>query len=477
MVGARHRVHLGILMLALVLLGMPLAMTAAAQEAATPGPVALGPDGGDTTVLPNGTLPGNPEIELVLVAEGLVDPVNVSAAPDDSGRLYVVERVGRIQIIEADGTLAEEPFLDIMNQVKTDFLEQGLLGLAFHPDYTNNGKFYVYYSDYRTNGQHTLIEYTVDAENPDVADPDSARLLFQFEDPYVNHNGGTIHFGPDGYLYVSIGDGGLAGDPFNNAQTLSNPLGKILRIDVGSGEVPASGQRYGIPADNPFAAGVLPGSVANQIAQTGAYQPNAMGEIWAYGLRNAWQFSFDQATGDMYIADVGQVAWEEINFVPAGTPGGLNFGWKWLEGAHCYPPGVERCGEIGELPVAEYDHSQGDCSITGAAVYRGEESASLDGIYFTSDFCSGRVWGLQQDDAGAWQFQELLDTTLLVTGSGQAANGEVYLTSCLCEFGKDYDPFANPSGQVWRIVAADQVPDGATTAPLEEAAAEATPTA
>ena len=435
---------------------------ALAQEAATP--AALGADAG-AAAQPGGDLPGDLSVQLVQVAEGLRDPVNVAAPDDGSGRLFVVERPGYLRIVDQDGTLLEEPFLDIANEVKIDFLEQGLLGLAFHPDYANNGRFYVFYSDYRTQGDHFVVEYTVSADDPNQADPDSARVLFSFDDPYVNHNGGTLRFGPDGYLYVAIGDGGLAGDPFDNAQDLGNPLGKILRIDVDGGA--AGGPTYGIPDDNPFAAPPVQSSAANQLAQTGAHRPDAQPEIWAYGLRNPWQFSFDPATGDLYIPDVGQVAWEEINFQPADAGGGQNYGWDFLEGAHCYPPQEAACGEVGILPVAEYSHAEGDCSITGIGVYRGQESAALDGMYFNSDFCSGRVWGLARDDGGTWQYEELLDTDLLVTGSGQDATGELYLTACNCIFARDYNPFENPGGTLWRIVAADQVPEGAVTAPVE----------
>ncbi|MBW3634005.1 MAG: PQQ-dependent sugar dehydrogenase [Chloroflexi bacterium] len=340
-----------------------------------------GPGGG--AALPDGTLPGNPSIQLVKVADGLIDPVNAASPNDGSGRIFVVERVGYLRIIEQDGTVLEEPFLDIATTVKIDFLEQGLLGVAFHPDYANNGRFYVFYSDYRTQGDHFLVEYTVSADDPNVADPDSARVLFAFEDPYVNHNGGTIHFGPDGYLYVGIGDGGLAGDPFDNAQDLATPLGKLLRIDV---DAPTEGgAAYGIPAGNPFTGQLLPMAEARDLAQTDAYHPEARPEIWAYGLRNPWQFSFDPANGDLYIADVGQNAWEEINFQPADSNGGQNYGWDFLEGAHCYPPEEAACGLVGTLPVAEYSHAEGDCSITGMGVYRGEASAALDGIYFNTD--------------------------------------------------------------------------------------------
>jgi glucose/arabinose dehydrogenase/plastocyanin len=424
---------------------------------------------------PGGTLPGNPSIQLVQVATELADPVNVTGAGDGSGRVFVVERVGRIRIIDADGNLLPDPFLDLSGGfgVKTDFLEQGLLGLAFHPDYANNGRFFIYYADFVTNGSLRIVEYHVSADNPNVADPDSARLIVNIpNDPYVNHNGGTIRFGPDGYLYWTTGDGGLAGDPYDNAQNVRNFFGKIHRIDVDTeGDDP-----YTIPADNPFATTGLVDPNPFAITDSAAYHPGAQREIWAYGLRNPWQFSFDSETGDLYIADVGQNAVEEINFQAAGSAGGQNYGWDWLEGSHCYPETVTECprGQVGVLPVAEYDHSQGDCSISGLGVSRTDESPALDGVYFASDFCSGRVWGLARDDAGAWVFQEMLDPELLVTGGGNDDAGAVYLTSCQCAFDSTYDPFTQSHGILWRIVQSDMVPEGATTVGTP-AAVEATP--
>jgi glucose/arabinose dehydrogenase len=405
-----------------------------------------------TTAQPGGDLPGDPGIELVQVASGFLQPINVASAPDGTGRIFVVERMGTIRIVQ-DGQVLPDPFLDISAIVKTDHQEQGLLGLAFHPDYATNGRFFIFYSDFRTNGDHFLVEYAVSADNPNVADPESGRLLLSEDDPFTNHNGGTITFGPDGYLYVTIGDGGMAGDPYDNAQDLSNVLGKILRIDVNvepDGPVP-----YVIPADNPFAdAGIERSEVANPIAQTGDYRPDARPEIYHYGLRNAWQFSFDSETGDMYIADVGQVAWEEINFVAAGTGGGLNFGWDHMEASHCYPPDPEEgCKPFGELPVAEYNHEVGGCSITGIGVYRGEQSPSLDGIYFAGDYCTGKIWGLQRDDAGTWQFQELFTTTTGLSGAGHGEDGELYVTLLGTADTAD--------GSLWQIVATE---GGATPA-------------
>lgn len=456
-----------IVLVALVVGSSYLAPFGIAQDSSTPPPAPSVMD----AALPDGDLPGDPDVQLVQVATGLVDPVNVTNAGDGSGRIFVVERTGTIRIIE-NGEVLAEPFLDLSNSVKTDFLEQGLLGLAFHPDYENNGRFYVYYARYNANGALTLEEYQVSADNPNVADPQTNRVLFSLADPYFNHNGGTIKFGPDGYLYIAIGDGGSAGDPFDNAQDLSTLFGKILRIDVDGGEP------YGIPEDNPFAVAgqILYGP---SVGEPGRYHPDGSPEIWMYGLRNPWQFAFDRETGEMFIADVGQNYWEEIHVAEAGV-GGQNYGWDLLEGTHCYPADVTECQPFGEAPVAEYDHSDGSCSITGIGVYRGEISTDLDGMYFNSDFCSGNLWGLQRDDAGEWQYEVLLDTSLLVTGAGEGEDGELYLTSCSCAFGKDYDPFENPEGTVWQIMStanvdADAVLAPTATAEVVEDGSEATP--
>ena len=424
---------------------------------------------------PGGTLPGDPQIQLIKVAEGLADPVNIAAPHDGSDRLFIVERVGRIRILDQDGALLPEPFLDLTELVQNDYLEQGLLGLAFHPDYANNGRFFVHFTDYHTNGDNFIMEFGVSDEDPNVANREGGRLLLAVDQPYVNHNGGSIHFGPDGYLYIGIGDGGLGGDPYDTAQDRSELLGKLLRIDVDAD----GGRAYGIPEDNPYSQAriVQSNSITDVIGETEGlsleaayYHPAARPEIWAYGLRNPWQFSFDPATGDLYIADVGQVTWEEINFQPADSPGGQNYGWDFQESAHCYPADVSECprSQVGTAPVAEYKHGEEGCSITGIGIYRGEEFPSLDGIYFNSDWCTGRFWGLTRGDDGAWIYQQLLDTGLLVTGAGVDETGNLYATACACEFSRQYDPFENPQGTVWQIVAADQVPEGAETAPGDE---------
>ncbi len=420
-------------------------------RAATPTPETLI----EAPALPRGSLLNSPAIHLVKVAEGVADPVNVAAPPDSSGRLFVVERFGSVRIIDAAGNLLEEPFLDLSATVQSDFLEQGLLGLAFHPNYAANGRFFVDFTDRRTNGDTFLMEYRVSAENPNKADRKSGRLLLTVDQPFQNHNGGTIRFGPDGYLYIAVGDGGASGDPYDNAQDRASLLGKLLRIDVDAdGALP-----YAIPPDNPFAER----GRSESRSAPGRYRP----EIWAYGLRNPWQFTFDPETGDLYATDVGQHAWEEVNFQAADAGGGQNYGWNLMEGFHCYPRDDAECGslQLGVLPAAEYSHDDGSCAVTGVGVYRGELSPSLEGIYFNADFCSGKIWGLARSE-GAWVYQELLDTALLITGSGQDGDGELYLTTCECAVERYRDPFQDPRGAIWRLVALDRIPEGAETAPL-----------
>lgn len=320
---------------------------------------------------------------------GLQRPLDLQA--DGSGRLFVVEKFGRILIIEND-QLIETPFLDISDRVGSDANEQGLLGLAFHPQYAENGRFFVNYTD--LNGDTVIARFQVSSD-PNVADPASEVKLLGIDQPFANHNGGVLAFGPDGYLYAGLGDGGSQGDPNGNAQNTGVLLGKILRIDVNSGDT------YAVPADNPFG-----------------------NEVWAYGLRNPWRLSFDRSTGDLYIADVGQSQWEEIDFLPAGSPGGTNFGWNHREGTHDYAGD----GPEGMIdPVAEYSHSEGGCSVTGGYVYRGS-MPEWNGIYLYGDYCTGIVWGLINTDSG-WQSQMLFDLDVNITSFGQDSSGELYLVS------------------------------------------------
>lgn len=332
-----------------------------------------------------------------LVAEGFNSPVLVTNAGDGSGRLFVVEQPGTIWVIK-NGAILAEPFLQIRDQVGSQGNEQGLLGLAFHPDYENNGFFYVNYTD--VNGNTVISRFQVSAD-ANIADAASELLLLQVDQPYPNHNGGDLEFGPDGYLYAGLGDGGSQGDPDGNGQSLETLLAKLLRIDVNSGDP------YGIPADNPFANG------------------GGLPEIWAIGLRNPWRFSFDRATGDLYIADVGQGEWEEVNFLPGGIVGGSNFGWNYFEGTHSYkgeaPSGVNFIS-----PVTEYQHGA-RCSITGGHVYRGAALPAWQGVYFYGDYCSGEVLGLLQHADGVWESQVLYSLDINITSFGLDENGELYV--------------------------------------------------
>ncbi len=330
------------------------------------------------------------------IVSGLDEPVYLTYASDGSGRLFVVEQPGRIRILQ-NGALLADPFLDLTDLVNDSGNEQGLLGLAFHPDYAANGLFFVNYTD--ANGDTAVVRYSVSAD-PNRADPASAKMILQVAQPFPNHNGGDLVFGPDGYLYIGLGDGGSAGDPQGNGQNLKALLGKLLRIDVNQGDP------YGIPPDNPFVG-----------------HPEARPEIWAYGLRNPWRYSFDRATGDLYIADVGQNAYEEIDYQPAGSQGGENYGWNFMEGAHPFkgqaPAGLS-------APVVEYLHQVGGCSVTGGYVYRGPSLPALNGVYLYGDYCSGQVWALYRSGS-SWENVALLNAFFTISSFGEDANGEVYV--------------------------------------------------
>ncbi|MBN2045742.1 MAG: PQQ-dependent sugar dehydrogenase [Anaerolineales bacterium] len=328
-----------------------------------------------------------------VIASGLQQPVYLTYAGDGSGRLFIVEKPGTILIIQ-NGELLPAPFLNISNLVNSRDFERGLLGLAFHPDYTQNGRFYVNYTN--LNGDTVVSSFQV-SENANIANPDSQQILMTISQPYANHNGGMIAFGPDGYLYIGMGDGGSGGDPQGNAQNPDTLLGKILRIDVDSGTP------YAIPEGN---------------------SPIGRPEIWALGLRNPWRFSFDQATGDLLIGDVGQNQWEEIHILPVGILGGINLGWDYYEGTHPFegsPP--EGAGFIS--PVIEYKHSGGNCSVTGGYVYRGS-LPEWQGIYLYGDYCSGVIWGALASSDGSWQTKQLFSTESELTSFGQDQDGALY---------------------------------------------------
>lgn len=330
------------------------------------------------------------------VVDGLEAPLGVTHAGDGSGRLFVVEQGGTVRIVK-DGRLEPEPWLDLSDKTAPGG-EQGLLGLAFHPDYARNGRLFVDYTDLQ--GDTVVSEY----RRAGGAGPPSERVLLTIDQPFANHNGGGLAFGPDGYLYIAAGDGGGAGDPGDNGQALDTPLGKLLRIDPDAGE---DGSPYGVPPDNPFAghAGARP-------------------EIWAYGLRNPWRFSFDR--DKIWIADVGQEDLEEIDRAPARR-GGINYGWDDMEGSACYEPTAGCRREGRKLPLAEYSHDEG-CSVTGGYVYRGRLYPALGGAYIFGDYCSGTLWAVAADGPPEQTPVELLDTDHLVSSFGVGEDGELYLT-------------------------------------------------
>ncbi len=342
------------------------------------------------------------EINLELIVDGLNSPVYLTHANDD--RLFVAEQYGAIRIIET-GVLLETPFLEITDRVGDNKNEQGLLGVAFHPDYAQNGRFFV---NYTNNQGNTVIARFNVSDDPNRADPDSERILLTIEQPYNNHNGGQVAFGPDGYLYIGMGDGGDQNDPDGNGQNAKTLLGTLLRIDVNVAD--DAQPAYAIPADNPY--------VNDQ---------NGRNEIWATGLRNPWRFSFDRQTGDLFISDVGQDKWEEISLQPAKSTGGENYGWNILEGNACFAE--ENCDSSATiLPIFDYDHSFG-CSITGGYIYRGTQYPELTGNYFTADFCTGFLWALFAQEDGTWASELIAETELNPTSFGEDANGELYILS------------------------------------------------
>jgi glucose/arabinose dehydrogenase len=354
----------------------------------------------ETPTPPSASSFPNPEnYQWLDLGIGFERPVDIQNAGDGSGRLFVVEQPGRIRVIQ-NGQLLETVFLDIVERVNDNGNEQGLLGLAFHPRYEENGRFFVNYTD--TSSHNVIARFQVSAD-PNIADANSEAILISIDDPFANHNGGVLAFGPDGYLYAGLGDGGSQGDPFGNGQSLEALLGKLLRIDVDNGDP------YAIPPGNPFG-----------------------NEIWALGLRNPWRISFDGQTGDLWIGDVGQGSLEEIDYLPSGSPGGANFGWNIMEGSQPYN-GDPQPGLV--LPVAEYSHGEG-CSVTGGFVYRGT-MPEWQGIYLYGDYCSGIIWGLIKS-GDSWQNQMLFSTNFRISTFGVDESNELYL--------------ANLSGLIYKLV-------------------------
>jgi glucose/arabinose dehydrogenase len=331
--------------------------------------------------------------------------VDIAFTDDGTNRAFLALQPGQIMMFDysAEGTRSQE-FLDIRQKVNDRGNEEGLLGLDLDPDFSANGYFYVYYS--ASDPRRSVVSrFSVNAENPERADPNSEIVILEVPQPFSNHNGGQVRFGPDGFLYIGLGDGGSRGDPNGNGQNLSTLLGSILRIDVGTLD---SLGRYSIPNDNPFAD-----------------DPNAMGEIWAYGLRNPWRFSFGPLNGDLWVGDVGQNAYEEIDLVKRGG----NYGWKVMEGFHCYGRADGTCDQSGiELPIAEYDRN-GGCSVTGGYVYRGPRLRQLLGAYVYGDFCSGKIWALRHDGSRVTEQMMIADTSLRISAFAQTPSGEIFILS------------------------------------------------
>jgi len=375
--------------------------------------------------------PANVRVGLKLVTGGLEAPLFVTGAGDGSGRLFVVQQGGQIRIV-ANGRLRPKPFLDISSEV-TAGGEQGLLGLAFHPDYRRNGRFYVDYTD--RLGDTVVARYHVDPKDPNRADPSSAQDILNVAQPFANHNGGDVAFGPDGNLYISLGDGGSEDDPDRNGQNLETFLSKILRIDV---DHPSGGRPYSIPADNPFAG-----------------RSGARPETWAFGLRNPWRFSFDRLTHDLWIGDVGQNQHEEIDHAPAGQ-GGQNYGWSVMEGPVCFRRiDCDRSGLT--LPVASYTHSGGRCSVSGGYVYRGHDFPALRGGYFFGDFCTGEIFALDAAHPRAG-VTRVLQTNLSISSFGEDDRGEVFVTSL--GTGQLFEVTGRRAGWEWAGSAGLRVPPG-----------------
>ena len=333
--------------------------------------------------------------------------VHLTYADDDTNRLFLVLQPGQIIVFpNKEETTSSTIFLDIRERVSDAGNEEGLLGLAFDPEYRTNGFFYVYYSA-SSPRRSILSRFSMSRDDPNRANPASELILLEVSQPFPNHNGGNLVFGPEGYLYVGLGDGGFRGDPRDNGQNRRTLLGSILRIDVSATRL---GQPYTIPPDNPFVG------LGNGVRE----------EIWAYGLRNPWRFTFDRATGQLWAGDVGQNDYEEVDIIRPG----LNYGWDIMEGLHCYPPSIEACDQQGlEPPIIEYSQAEGGCSITGGYVYRGSRLPSLYGAYIYGDFCSGKVWALRYNGAQVTEHAELVDSRLQISAFGEGQDGEVYILS------------------------------------------------
>lgn len=354
-------------------------------------------------------------INLIKHSEGFTKPVAIVDPKDGTQRLFIVQKNGSIKIMNREtGKKIGKTFLDVSSLFNFsgdsscgDCGERGLLGMVFHPKYKNNGFFFINYTQKTANGtlETVVARFKVNEKKKNLADAESETIILHFAQPFSNHNAGDLQFGPDGYLYIPTGDGGSGGDPQNNGQKLDTLLGKMLRIDVDN---TSNGKQYTIPSDNPFIS-----------------SKSAMDEIWAYGLRNPWRISFDRETGDLFIADVGQNAWEEINFQPASSSGGEDYGWKIWEGNHCYKGGCPSTSES-TFPILEYDHDSG-CSVTGGYRYRGPVKG-LQGVYFYADYCTGYIWGAKLK-SGKWTSVLAMKSGKNISSFGEDSLGNLYVAS------------------------------------------------
>lgn len=358
-----------------------------------------------TPVIPPPIGPPNVRIQQVLPQISLSFPVGLSQAPNDNTRWFALERTGRVRVFDNNVNGMLLTFLDIRARVDASANEAGLLGIAFHPDFANNGEVFLSYT--RTAAPfESVISRFRSLDNNQTLDPNSEEIIITVLQDFQNHNGGNIVFGPDGYLYAGFGDGGSGGDPLGRAQDTTNLLGSIIRIDV------EGGTPYAIPADNPFAQ--------NPACVQGFGGPCP--EIFAWGLRNPWRFSFDRRAGTLWAGDVGQADWEEVDVIEVGN----NYGWNSREGAHCYPPSSSNCPMSFVDPITEYDHSVG-ISITGGFVYRGSAIPPLQGFYVFGDFGSGRIWAVAADSPIGTAAVEIGDTNLAISSFGEGSDGELYV--------------------------------------------------
>jgi glucose/arabinose dehydrogenase len=436
---------------------------------------------------PGGHIPASPKLALVKIADGLNDPVGISVANDGSGRVFVVERVGRVRVVEPDGKLQAEPFLDLTktnplgSEVQTGFVEQGLWSIAFHPKFRENGYVFVHYSSLPFNGASIVARYTVDPKSPGRITTEQAnksvKVIMNIPQPYYNHYGGRIAFGPDGMLYIGKGDGGWEGDPLGAGQDLHVLWGKLLRINVDTpDDVP-----YTVPKDNPFASADRPQMMSLFGISEEGFSKIKIGskpEIWAYGLRNPYMFHFDSKSGDLFIADVGQNHLEEIDWQPRSSKGGENYGWNLNMGTHCHPSlgANDKCPIVGVLPIAEYPHQQPfpgapklvdgwGCSAIGLGV---ANYAGMEKTYLVGDWCSGRVWGVAWDKgASKWQMQELMQAPFQFTSGTIDENGYALATNCYCFYTDDKGPTQNPPGAAWRLLPASEVKAGMEVAKVK----------